>query len=83
MNHMFSHCSSLIKLNIPNFDNKKEINTTDMFYGCSSLKNYYNLVWKFNEKSLIFWTKFIFFLFLIILILLIYFFKSIYNNKIK
>ena len=77
MNHMFYHRNSLTKLNISNFDNKKEINTNDMFYECPSLKNYYNLVWKFDGKRLKLWTKFIFFLFLFILILSIYFFKNI------
>ena len=38
MNLMFSRCSSLIDLNLTNFNTNNVINMRFMFYGCSSLK---------------------------------------------
>ena len=39
MDNFFSQCSSLIELNISNFNTKKVTNMSIMFYKCSSLKN--------------------------------------------
>ncbi len=36
-NYMFYGCSSLISLDLPNFNTKNVTNMRDMFYGCKSL----------------------------------------------
>ncbi len=39
MNHMFIGCSSLINIDLSNYNTKNAINMSYMFSGCSSLKN--------------------------------------------
>ena len=38
-NYIFSGCSSLIKIDLSNFNTNNVTNMSDMFNGCSSLKN--------------------------------------------
>ena len=38
MNHIFGNCKSLTKINLSNFNTNKDVNMTNIFLGCLSLK---------------------------------------------
>ena len=51
-NHMFSSSSSIIKIDLSNFNTKNVTNMWNMFYGCSSLKKI--ILTNFNTENVVY-----------------------------